>query len=82
MFLLILVAHSNWSYIFEMAVTRSDSTIAMLQKGFAAFELPEQLVSDNGSQFTSNKFTEFLCSNGVKHILTALYHPSSNGGVK
>lgn len=76
MFLLIVDTYSKWQEILEMASTTSD------RKGFAAFGLPEQLVSDNGPQFTSNKFTEFLRSNGVKHIHTAPYHSSSNGAVE
>ena len=65
-----------------MASTTSGSTIAMLRRVFAAYGLPEHLVSDNGPQFTSTEFREFLRSNGVKHIRTAPYHPASNGAVE
>ena len=44
--------------------------------------LPEQLVSDNGPQFTSEEFTKFMRSNGIKHIRCSPYHPSSNGAVE
>ena len=54
----------------------------MLRNVFAAYGLPEHLVSDNGPQFTSTEFQEFLQANGVKHIRTAPYHPASNGTVK
>ena len=36
-------------------------------------------MSDNGPQFTSDEFEKFLKGNRVKHILTAPYHPASNG---
>ena len=36
-------------------------------------------MSDNGPQFVSAEFTQFLKSNGVKHIKSAPYHPSTNG---
>ena len=39
--------------------------------------MPEQLVSDNGTQFTSKEFQIFL--NGIKHIRSAPYHPATNG---
>ena len=53
-----------------------------LRKLFSAYGLPEQLVFDNGPQFLATKFTEFLTKNGVKHIKSAPYHPSSNGAVE
>jgi len=49
---------------------------------FAAYRLPEQLVTDNGPQFTAEEFAVFLKRNGIKHIKVAPYHPSSNGAVE
>ena len=82
MFLLLIDAHSKWPEIFEMGSSTSESTIAMLRRVFAAYGLPEHLVSDNGPQFTSTEFQDFLQVNGVKHIRTAPYHPASNGAVE
>ena len=79
--MLLIDAHSKWPEIFEMASTTSGSTIGMLRRVFTAYGLPEHLVSDNGPQFTSTEFREFLQSNGVKHIQTAPYHSASNGAV-
>ena len=49
---------------------------------FAAYELPAQLVSDNGPQFTAEQFENFLQVNGIKHIKCALFHPASNGAIE
>ena len=40
------------------------------------------VTTDNGPQFTSAEFTEFLTLRSIKHIRTAVYHPQSNGGVE
>ena len=62
-----------------MSTTTSVKTIEVLRSLFAHHGLPEQLVSDNGPQFTSAEFTQFLEGNRIKHILSAPYHPVSNG---
>ena len=54
-------------------------TIELLRDLFARYGLPELVVSDNGSQFTSEEFSVFMQMNGVKHVRSAPYHPSTNG---
>ena len=51
----------------------------MLRPLFAQFGLPETIVTDNGSCFVSADFQHFLTMNGIKHITSAPYHPSTNG---
>ena len=54
-------------------------TIEHLQAIFATHGLREVLVTDNGSVFCSAEFNKFTSNNGIRHIKTAPYHPSSNG---
>ncbi len=82
MFLVVVDAHSRWPEVIEMKSTTAVATIQELRKLFAAYGLPVQLVSDNGPQFASGEFAEFMKSNGVKHIRSAPYHPSSNGAAE
>ena len=79
MFLVVVDAHSRWLEIERMTSTTSEKTIEVLQKLFARYGIPVQLVSDNGSQFTSEEFQQFLKRNGIKHITSAPYHPATNG---
>ena len=79
MFLVIVDAHSRWLEIERMTTTTSAKTIEALQNLFARYGLPAQLVSDNGPQFTSEEFQQFLKRNGIKHITSAPYHPATNG---
>ena len=48
-------------------------------KSFSANGLPEHIISDYGPQFISSEFVDFKSENGVEHICSALYHPSTNG---
>ena len=47
---------------------------------FAAYGIPTTIVSDNGTNFSSAEFRNFLQMSGVKyHKQTAPYHPETNG---
>lgn len=78
-FLLLVDAHSKWGEVIEMNSTTTSKTIEALRQSFAAYGLPQQIVSDNGPQFTSEEFSAFLRGNGIKHHRCTPYHPSSNG---
>ena len=81
-FLVVVDAHSKWPEVIEMPSTTSFKTTEALRNLFEKYGLPEQLVSDNGPQFTSEEFAEFMKVNGIKHIRSAPYHLSTNGLAK
>ena len=72
-------AHSKWPEVIDMPSTTVTKTIEALQSIFASYGLPLQLVSDNGPQFSSTEFKEFLVHNGIKHLRSAPYHPATYG---
>lgn len=79
MFMVIVDAHSKWPEVHLMSSTTTTKTIQVLRGLFSRYGLPETLVSDNGPQFTSHEFDTFMKSNGVQHIRSAPFHPSTNG---
>ena len=79
MFLVVVDAHSKWPEVIPVSSTTSSSTIEVLRDLFARFGIPEQIVSDNGTQFVSEEFQAFVKSNGIRHITSAPYHPGTNG---
>lgn len=79
MFFIVVDAHSKWPEVAVMKSTTAEKTIEELRSIFSRFGLPNQLVSDNGSQFVSEAFQSFLNANGIKHIRSAPYHAATNG---
>ena len=78
-FFVLVDAHSKWPEVFTMKTTSATKTIEILRAIFARNGLPRQLVSDNGPQFISDEFKQFMDSNGIKHFKSAPYHPATNG---
>ena len=62
-----------------MSSITSTKTIEILHTVFATRGLPQKIVTDNGPSFVSQEFEAFLTVNGIKHITSAPYHPSTNG---
>ena len=79
MVLVVVDAHSKWVEAFVVSSGTSSATIERLRSVFARFGLPEILVTDNGSAFTSAEFETFMKRNGIRHLRSAPYHPATNG---
>ena len=45
---------------------------------FSTFGIPSEIVSDNGSVFTSSLFAKFIEGLGIKLVHSAVYHPQAN----
>lgn len=58
------------------------ATMNALREYFSTWGIAKMIVSDNGPTFTAEKFQNFLKNNGVNQILTAPYHPASNGAAE
>ena len=54
----------------------------MLRSWFFRFGIPKQIVTDNGPQFTSKQFKEFITMNGINHVTSPVYHQQSNGAAE
>lgn len=78
-FLLVIDALTKWPEIVLMSSTTTSATIKILREMFARFGSPDCIVSDNDPQLVSAKMRRFLEAEGVLHILSAPFHPQSNG---
>ena len=79
MFLIIIDAYSKWLEVHFMNSTTFSAIITALHGVFAQFGLSSIIVTDNAQNFTIAEFESFLSQNGIKHLSSPPYHPSSNG---
>ncbi len=68
---------SKWPEILITGDTTTQKITSWLEEVFASWGNPLELVSDNGPQFTSHEFTQFLAARDIKHNLTHVYCPSA-----
>ncbi|EYC10720.1 hypothetical protein Y032_0054g2515 [Ancylostoma ceylanicum] len=78
-YLVVVDAFSKWPEMIDMSTISATKTVKALKSLFARYGLPQTIVSDNGTQFTSEQFKEMCNKGGIVHIKTAPYHPQSNG---
>jgi transposase InsO family protein len=78
----VLVVVDVYSHFPEVLISRtitSEVLIDWFRDLFCRYGLPKRVISDNGPQYVAQSFESFLKHEGVDHILTTPYHPSSNG---
>ncbi|XP_031330866.1 uncharacterized protein K02A2.6-like [Photinus pyralis] len=78
-FLLVVDSYSKWLEMRRVPSLSSTTTIQVLREIFATHGLPDVIVSDNGTAFTSEEFKLFAKKNGCRAVNVAPYKPSSNG---
>ena len=72
-------AHSKRPEIFMMKLTSTEKSINVVRSVFARNGLCSQIVNDNGPQFVSEAFSNFMKSNGIFHLRSGAYHAATNG---
>ncbi|UYV84458.1 K02A2.6-like [Cordylochernes scorpioides] len=79
MFLVLVDAYSKWIEIFILKDITSKTIRSHLREIFARFGLSEFLVTNNGRQFVSGEFEQFIKVNVIRHTKTSPYNSSTNG---
>ncbi|KIH67346.1 integrase core domain protein [Ancylostoma duodenale] len=77
--LVVVDAFSKWPGMIEMSNISATKTVKALKSLFARYGSPQTIVSDNGTQFTSEQFKAMCDERGIVHIKIAPCHPQSNG---
>ncbi|KAK2553575.1 Uncharacterized protein P5673_025066 [Acropora cervicornis] len=71
--------YSNFIEVTRLTTTTSQSIIKALKEVFARYGIPDIMVSDNGPQFSSAKFTAFAKTWNFDHKTSSPHHHQSNG---
>jgi len=74
--------------VFDSLTT--ENTIAVLTQGFREYGIPREILTDHGTQFVSARdrehahytFKAFLDQHDIKHIVTRVKHPQTNGKIE
>jgi len=77
-----LVTSDYYSDFFQLDHLRSPSSVCVIRKlkaHFARHGIPEQLVTDNGSQFTSRVFLKLAKDWDFEHLTSSPHHSQGNG---
>jgi hypothetical protein len=79
-FLVMADAYSKWVECFDVSASYSSrAVIAKLCETMSRFGVFRKICTDNGTSFVSKDFEHFCNINGIEHITTPTYNPSSNG---
>lgn len=82
-FLLVLIDNlTNNVLLFPAKSTHTQAAIRSLQKFVDQWGLPDRLITDRGTCFTSKAFQDYCQHNGIRHTLNSSRHPQANGQVE
>lgn len=71
--------YSNFIEVDYLAVTSTKQIVTKLKSHFSRYGTPRQLMSDQGPQFKSQEFKQFMTEWGINHVMSSPYHHQSNG---
>ena len=78
-YLAIVDYYSRWVETKLLAKQTSTETIHQIKSVFAAHRIPDVVVTDNGTQFSSQDFAQFASSYGFTHVTSSPKPPQANG---
>ena len=74
--------YSKWPEVCFTGSITSAACIDFLTSVFSREGFCDEIVTDNGRQFCSSEFRDFLHDRGIKHCRTSTYNPQSNGEIE
>lgn len=78
-YLVLVDSYSGWFEINSLTNISSQNIISKLKRHFSVHGIPQKLITDNGTQFTSQIFRDFASSWDFCHITSSPEYPQANG---
>lgn len=81
---LLVIVDGFTKFVFAKPVrnTKTLVNLKVLEDIFYTFRIPDRIISDRGTCFTSHAFKRFCLDKGIRHVLNAVASPRSNGQVE
>jgi len=71
--------YSRFIEVVKLSATATKSVISAMIHIFARYGIPDVIVSDNGPQYSSQEFGEFVKKFDFKHVTSSPYYLQGNG---
>jgi transposase InsO family protein len=73
---------TNWTEVTPVVKINKDSTFKFIKSIVCRFGVPNRIITNNRSQFTSSAFQGYCEDLGIQICYASVAHPESNGQVK
>jgi transposase InsO family protein len=80
--LVIVDKFSKWIKAHPISKIKSEQAILFFTDIIHCFGVPNSIITNNGTQFTSRKFLEFCDNYHIRVDWSAMAHPKTNGQVE
>ena len=78
-YLLVVDYYSRFIELALMSTTTTSQTVRHFRSMFARHGFPDELITDNGPQFASQEFADFVQECNIKHTTSSPLFPQANG---
>jgi transposase InsO family protein len=77
--LVVVDKFTKWIEVKALAKIGSKQAIDFIQDIIFHFRVPDSIITDNGTQFTGEKFLDFCDNNNIRIDWAVIAHPHTNG---
>ena len=70
---------TKWSEVEPVRKVTAQSVVKFFRSIVCRFGIPNKIITDNGTQFTSHTFMQYIQDLGNKVCFASVAHPQSNG---